>query len=171
LRHVWILALPFLLLSSPNPGNLLVGGCVSLLGLGLRAYASGCILKEEELATGGPYGLVRHPLYIGSFLVGLGLGVASGRWWLLLGFMASFFWVYGRTIRAEEAHLEALFGASYRRYRREVPAVLPRFRGRSEFRSGGGFRPWLYWRNNEWQAAVGTLAGYALLWARMWFLG
>jgi protein-S-isoprenylcysteine O-methyltransferase Ste14 len=171
LRYVWILALPFLFFSRPDAWGLLVGACVSLLGLCLRAFASGCIHKEEELATGGPYGIVRHPLYVGSFLVGFGLSLASGRGWLVVAFAVSFFWLYGRTVRAEEEKLEALFGESFQRYRRDVPAFLPSLRCPAGFQDGRGFQPWLYWRNKEWQAAVGTLAGYGLLWARMWLSG
>lgn len=125
------------------------------------------------MAVGGPYSLVRHPLYVGSFLVGTGLAWASGQWWLLLLFFVFFAWLYGTTISREEAKLEGLFGDEYLDYRRRVPPLLPRISGRPtgpdpEGTGVEGFRPWLYWRNKEWQAAAGTLAGYGLLLARMW---
>ncbi len=171
LRYVWLLALPFLLLSKPAPGILLGGALISLLGLGLRAFAAGSIHKDQKLATGGPYRIIRHPLYLGSFLVGFGFALASGRWWLLLVFMLLFLGLYGRTIRAEEATLEALFGPEYWRYRGEVPPFFPRLGGRHDLPRGPGFRSWLFWHNKEWQAALGTLSGYGLLWIRMWLLG
>jgi protein-S-isoprenylcysteine O-methyltransferase Ste14 len=149
----------------------MAGGWVSVSGLVVRALAAGSIHKERELATGGPYRIIRHPLYVGSFLVGMGLALAGRRWWLPLAFVALFFWMYGRTIRAEEARLEGLFGPAYREYQRRVPAFLPRIDRRSPSVDGPGFRSWLYWRNKEWQTAVGTFTGYGLLWARMWLLG
>src|SRR5258705_13759457 len=70
----------FFLLAKPSPATLLVGASVSLLGLSIRAWAAGHIRKNQELATSGPYAYTRNPLYLGSFLLGLGFTIASGRW-------------------------------------------------------------------------------------------
>ena len=125
---------------------------------------------------GGPYAHLRHPLYLGSFFTGLGLALAGGRWFFPPVFLLLFIWVYGRAIRAEDRTMETLFGDSYRRYRREVPAFVPRLRrhkvsvggavgdGGSVSVSGPGLG--LYLRNKEWQAALGTAAGFGLLWAK-----
>jgi hypothetical protein len=176
LRLVWFLALPFVLLANPSRGLLLVGGGVSLCGLLLRAAAAASIHKERSLAVGGPYAHLRHPLYLGSFLVGLGLAVAGGRWLFPPVFVALFLRVYGRAIHVEEQTLALLFGDSYRHYRGEVPAFIPRLRAYRPPPGGGpgeagalsvsgpGLR--LYLRNKEWQAALGTAAGFGLLWAK-----
>ena len=70
----------FILFARPRPMTLAVGAGVSLLGLLLRAWASGHLRKNDALATSGPYAYTRNPLYLGSFIMGLGFTLASGRW-------------------------------------------------------------------------------------------
>ena len=167
LRMTWLLVFPFLFLSRPSPRVLLVGALISLAGLLLRGLAAGFIHKDRELATGGPYSRLRHPLYVGSFLLGLGLALAGGRWWLPVIFSGLFIWLYGRAVGAEEKELELRFGEPYEAYRGQVSALIPRL-GRSHTHTSSlGFRFWLYRRNKEWQAALGALVGYGLLWVRM----
>jgi hypothetical protein len=167
LRWAWLLALPYLLLARPTPPLLLAGCVLSLPGLLLRALAAGSILKEERLAEGGLYARLRHPLYAGSFLIGLGFSVAGGRWWFPLVYSALFGWVYSLTVQAEEAHLERRFGERYRLYRRQVPAFLPKLRAYAPDHPSPGFRMTTYLRNKEWEAALGTVAGFLLLAVRM----
>jgi protein-S-isoprenylcysteine O-methyltransferase Ste14 len=171
LKLVWLLAIPFLLLSTPSALTLLVGAVVSFPGLLLRGLAAGSIHKDQELATGGPYRHLRHPLYLGSFLLGLGLALAGGRWWFPFLFSCLYFFLYRRTIRAEEVGLESLFGEEYVAYRESVPAFVPRPRGHDPPTSSPGFRHRLYRRNKEWQAAAGAAVGFGLLWVRMHILG
>ena len=171
LRLAWLLALPFLYLSRPSPRMLLLGVLFSLPGLLLRARAAGSIEKDRELATGGPYNRLRHPLFLGSFLLGLGLALAGGRGWFPILFSGLFVWLYHRTIRAEEAELMRRFGGDYEAYRKEVPAFVPRFRPFISPNPSPGFRFRLYRRNKEWQAALGALIGFGLLWAKMSLLG
>jgi len=167
LRMVWLLALPYLYVSKPTAEYLLIGGLISFSGLLLRAWAAGSIHKDRELATGGLYGRLRHPLYSGSFLLGFGLALAGGRWWIPALFVGLFFWVYRRTVRAEEEALAGRFGEAYQNYRTQTPAFLPHFRHLSPINPGPGFQFGLFLRNKEWQAWLGTLIGYGLLWARM----
>jgi len=167
----WFLALPFLYLSRPSPRTLLLGALISLFGLLLRALAAGSIHKDRELATGGPYSRLRHPLYLGSFLLGLGLALAGGRGWFPILFLGLFVWIYRRTIQAEEAELMLRFGEDFVSYRRQVPAFAPRFRPFVPPNPSPGFRFWLYRRNKEWQAALGALVGYGILWVRISLLG
>src|ERR687887_1497580 len=75
----------FFLLGRPKPLTLIVGGIVALPGLALRAWAVGYLRKNETLAIDGPYAYTRNPLYLGSFLIGLGFTIAAGR--LILGFV------------------------------------------------------------------------------------
>jgi hypothetical protein len=166
-----LLAFPFLYLSRPSPRTLLLGALISLSGLLLRALAAGSIHKDRELATGGPYNRLRHPLYLGSFLLGLGLALAGRRWWFPILFLGLFVWLYRRTIQAEEAVLMRRFGEDYESYRRQVPAFAPRFRPFVPSNPSPGFRFWLYLRNKEWQTALGALVGYGILWVSMSLLG
>ncbi len=181
MRLTWLLVVPFFLLANPSRGLLVVGCVISVAGLVLRAAAAGSIHKNQALALGGPYAYLRHPLYLGSFLVGLGLFLAAGRWFLPPVFMGLFFWVYGRTVRTEARTLELLFGEAYRHYRSQVSAFLPRLRPyRPPGTSGpprgtdtvsfAGFRFRLFLRNKEWRAILGTAGCFGLLWAKAVFL-
>ncbi len=167
LKYVWLLALPFLLFSRPSPRALLVGALISFSGLLLRAVAAGFIHKDRELARGGPYSHLRHPLYVGSFLLGLGLALAGGRWGFPVLFSGLYIWLYSRTVGAEEKELELRFGEPYEVYRGQVSALFPRLRRSHTHTPSIGFRFRLYHRNKEWQAALGALVGYLLLWVRM----
>ncbi len=69
----------FFVFARPRPLTLFVGGAIALLGLGLRAWAAGHIRKNAALATSGPYAYTRNPLYLGSFLLGVGFSIASSQ--------------------------------------------------------------------------------------------
>ena len=86
LRGVWLLIVPFVVMARPTPVVLALGGLVAVLGVMLRGWAAGFIRKDRELTTSGPYAHTRNPLYLGSFLIGLGVVLAAGRWELLLLF-------------------------------------------------------------------------------------
>jgi protein-S-isoprenylcysteine O-methyltransferase Ste14 len=104
----------------------LFGIPLMLLGVGLRAWAVGYINKDRELATGGPYALCRHPLYLGTFIASIGLCVLIWKW-LPAAFLAVLFpLVYIPTIRQEEGYLTKVYGDAYREYATRVPAFLPR---------------------------------------------
>src|SRR5712692_11238828 len=79
----FLFAALYLLLARPTWRSIVLGSIVVLPGLGIRALASGHVRKNEALATSGPYAYTRNPLYLGSFLVGLGFTIAAGR--LILG--------------------------------------------------------------------------------------
>ena len=146
--------------SNPTLGSLLVGAPIAALGLAVRAWAAGCLAKDRELATGGPYAYTRNPLYIGTLLVAAGLVVASRS--ILLGalFAAVFAMVYLPVIQNEEQHLRRLF-PEYAGYAARVPALWPR-RARAG-RSPNPFRFALYLRNQEYQAGAGLAAGMLFL--------
>src|SRR5450432_743900 len=73
----FLIVIVFALFSQPTAQSLAIGLPVSLIGLGLRAWAAGSLAKDRQLATGGPYAYARNPLYIGTLLVAAGLAVAS----------------------------------------------------------------------------------------------
>src|SRR5918996_3964661 len=106
----------FIFFARPTPRMLLIGASVSLLGLALRAWAAGHIRKNTQLATSGPYAFTRNPLYLGSFLLGLGFTIASGR--LLLGvlFAALFLGIYLPVMRVEASTMAQLFGEKFKKY-------------------------------------------------------
>ncbi len=125
----------------------------------MRAWSAGTIHKDERLTMTGPYAYTRNPLYLGSLFIGIGVTLAGGHWvWLTL-FLAYFYGVYGKTMREEAAHLGRLFPDMYDEYQASVPAFIPRL---TPYRSGGGFAWSQYWRNREWEAALGVLAAFLL---------
>ncbi|SVE42317.1 uncharacterized protein METZ01_LOCUS495171, partial [marine metagenome] len=65
----------------PQPMQYWVGLPIALLGVAVRIYASGYIIKNKELASTGPYAIVRHPLYTGNILLLIGMCLTSGLWW------------------------------------------------------------------------------------------
>ena len=168
LKLVWLLILPFFWFARPTPRLLLVGGVLAVVGLAIRAWSAGSIRKDRVLATGGPYAYTRNPLYLGSFLLGLG-AVAAGGLWIFAVLFVVFFWsVYGAAMREEAGGLTERFGDAYRDYAAEVPLFLPRLT-RYVGAEGSGFEPAQYMRNREWEALLGLMAAFALLFAKYWF--
>jgi hypothetical protein len=160
----FLLAAGFLWLAAPTRDSLLIGLPVSVLGLLLRGWAAGHLAKNTTLTESGPYSYLRNPLYVGTLTVAAGLVIAARRWELAVLFAAVFGLVYLPVIQNEESHLRKLF-ASFAQYAREVPALIPKpgpQRGDRRF----SFR--LYWRNEEYNATLGFLAGVAVLVWKAW---
>ncbi|MGH8104132.1 MAG: methyltransferase family protein, partial [bacterium] len=61
-----------IILARPDWMHLVWGAPLIVGGAALRIWAAGTIKKQQTLAQEGPYALMRHPLYFGSFLGGLG---------------------------------------------------------------------------------------------------
>ncbi len=150
-------------LSHPTEQSLWAGLPIALCGLALRAWAAGCLAKNRQLATGGPYAYTRNPLYIGTLLVAAGLVVASRNVFLGVLFAAVFLLVYMPVIQLEEQHLRQLF-PDYAAYAAAVPALFPRLTPAPP-KNSQPFRLSLYLNNQEYQAGVGFAAGMLfLLW-------
>jgi protein-S-isoprenylcysteine O-methyltransferase Ste14 len=96
-----------------------------ILGLSIRFWASGYIMKSRVLATSGPYAYTRNPLYLGNFILGFGIAAISGSLWLVFYYFLAFLILYVGTIKEEQASLEAKFGSSYRDYTASVPMFFP----------------------------------------------
>jgi protein-S-isoprenylcysteine O-methyltransferase Ste14 len=114
----------FISLAKPNPRALLVGAAISIIGLAIRAWAAGHIRKNAELATSGPYAFTRNPLYLGSFFLGLGFTVASGRWELAILFAVLFLGIYFPVMRVEASTMAELFGQQYEAYKKAGSTIL-----------------------------------------------
>ena len=160
----FVCAAIFFLLSRPRPLTLAIGGAIALPGLALRAWAIGHLRKNDALAMTGPYAYTRNPLYLGSFVMGVGFTVASGRFVLGILFAALFLGIYVPVMRVESATLAKLFGQSYQRYLKAVPLFLPRLSPyREETQDIASFDASLYKRYREYQAAMGLVIAWALL--------
>jgi protein-S-isoprenylcysteine O-methyltransferase Ste14 len=80
--------------------------------------------QEYTLLTKGVFGVVRHPMYFGSWLFFVGLTIST----LSLasaGLCIVIFVFYYVVSRHEEQLLEQKFGSEYQKYRRRVPMFFP----------------------------------------------
>ena len=113
---------------------------ISVLGLAIRAGTiaytpadtSGRNTKEQvaaSLNTTGIYSLVRHPLYLGNYLIVLGAILAPGVWWLPVVFTLAFWLYYERIMFAEEKFLRNKFGEEFTSWAAATPAFVPRLTG------------------------------------------
>ena len=82
------------------------------------------IKKDHELITGGPYALVRHPIYTGLLLGLFGCALAVGKWRGLVA-VGLVFIALLRKLRLEERWMHGQFGESYEVYSRQVRALVP----------------------------------------------
>lgn len=100
-----------------------------LLGQILRASARG--YKSEysrqglTLVQGGPYSLVRNPMYLGIFLIGVGIVLVLFEWWVATLFLLIFIARYIILIFKEEKKLLQVFSGEYQDYMQRVPRILP----------------------------------------------
>jgi len=81
----------FFIFSRPNFSILYLTLPFIFAGIFLRTWSAGCIVKKSKLTTLGPYSIVRHPLYLGSFLTGIGFTILGGIEWVLVFQDFSFF--------------------------------------------------------------------------------
>lgn len=169
LRVGFVFGIAYLIFARPTPGSLWLGLPVAFLGLVIRAWAAGHIVKNRQLATTGPYAHTRNPLYFGSFLIAAGFALAA-HWSLLLVVIALFVFIYGPTMQQERADLLSRFPQDYPRWEAAVPAFVPRlapWSGGGEGQNGEeSFSFALYVRHREWQAGLAFVAAAAWLMIR-----
>jgi protein-S-isoprenylcysteine O-methyltransferase Ste14 len=79
--------------------------------------------EEPELVTSGPYHLVRHPIYSGLLLAGIGTAVALSWVWLIAVVLAGIYFVYAATV--EERYLTEHFSDAYPMYKRSTKMLVP----------------------------------------------
>ena len=84
------------------------------------------VIKGHELITGGPYAIVRNPIYLAMFCLIVSTGLVFTTWWALLIAVAVFLFGNQIRIRAEEQLLRETFGSQFDDYARRVPAFFPR---------------------------------------------
>ena len=92
-----------------------------------RSYQLGGMAPRarDALVTGGPYALVRHPMYLAAVAMALGLALALQSWGCLAVFGA-YVALLGGLLPLEEAALASAYGEPYRTYARAVPRLIPR---------------------------------------------
>jgi protein-S-isoprenylcysteine O-methyltransferase Ste14 len=140
------------MLAQPTWGTWRTGLLVAIAGECIRLWAAGHLEKSREVTRSGPYRWTRHPLYVGSAVIAVGVVIASRS--AVVALLAAVY--IGATIsaaiRAEESFLRKTFGDTYDRYRRSQSQPMAR-----------RFSVERAVRNREYRAVAGLIGGFALL--------
>ncbi|MDD5731034.1 MAG: isoprenylcysteine carboxylmethyltransferase family protein [Candidatus Omnitrophica bacterium] len=96
-----------------------------LFRVSARGYKSENSQNGASLIQGGPYNLVRNPMYLGILLIGLGVVLLLFQWWVSCVFLSIFVIRYILLIFQEEKKLESVFGKDYEKYKTMVPRLFP----------------------------------------------
>lgn len=125
---------------SPRLAWTLVCLAIALVGLGIRVLTIGHVPQgtsgrntrtgqiAESLNTTGMYSIVRHPLYVGNFVIWLGIVLFFLNWWLMVMFLLAFWIYYERIMFAEEEFLRAKYDQTFLDWAERTPAFVPRLR-------------------------------------------
>jgi protein-S-isoprenylcysteine O-methyltransferase Ste14 len=142
------------------------GSGVLLLGLLIRTWAAGTLVKKKRLISDGPYALVRHPLYLGSILLMLGFTLLTGMWWNLALACVVAIISFGGAIRGEERFLADKFGEKWTSYSSRCGRLLPR-RIAGSLATSWHRKRWL--KNREFNAWLGAIVGWLglLVWYQL----
>jgi protein-S-isoprenylcysteine O-methyltransferase Ste14 len=145
-----------LAMARPTWVSWFAGLAVASAGEAIRIWAAGHLEKGREVTRSGPYRWTRHPLYVGSGIIALGVVIASRSAIVALIGAAYIGVTIPMAIRSEEAFLHRTFGPTYDLYRRdEAPPMVRRF-SLAQAR-----------RNREYRAVAGLIGGFAILAARL----
>jgi protein-S-isoprenylcysteine O-methyltransferase Ste14 len=155
-----------LVLARPTWRSVILGAGLSLVGLLIRAWASGYLRKEKELATSGPYRFSRNPLYLGNLILGLSLAVGANSPAVFIIFVVYFLTFYPVIILAERERMKRLFPEKYREYIRHVPLFFP-WRKPLAAANTARFDWSLYKKNHEYRALLGGAIYWLILSVRI----
>jgi len=126
-------------------GGVLLITLAALIRSWAEAYLHSSVVHDtamysDRIVADGPYRHTRNPLYLGTMLLGLGMGLMASRLGFVVLALGMTLFVY-RLILREEAGLLQSQGETYRRYLKAVPRLIPSLRPRVP--PGGGKPNWL----------------------------
>ena len=121
----------------PDTGTVAIGFAMAVAGQVFRIYAAGFIHKNKQLASTGPYALVRHPLYLGNFLILIGFTLSSGNLYVAIGVIVFFLVWYPAAIAYEDSKLEGIFEEEWREWSKSIRAIIPGRFSWSDLRADG----------------------------------
>ena len=140
-------------LATPTKHSLLIGAIVAIAGESIRLWAAGHLEKSKEVTMSGPYRYTRHPLYLGSSLIGIGMAIVANNLIVASIVIAYLALTLTAAMRSEEAHLREKFGDAYDAYAQKRAARVERT---------FSWQRAIY--NREHHTMLGLLAGLVALW-------
>lgn len=148
-----------LLLATPNTWSIFSGFLLMMAGMFFRAWSSGYINKDRELATEGPYSLTRNPLYFGNLILGSGVAVASNNVITYLIFIVYYFTFFTFLIVIERKRMRQRFGQQYEAWAREANLFFPKIKKIEKF----NFNIAYYMKNREYRVFFFSIFVTAML--------
>ena len=146
--------------------RIMIGFIIAAIGQLWRIYAAGVIYKNRKLASTGAYSLVRHPLYLGNFLILAGFTLACANLWVVALVAFFFLFYYPAAIRYEDHKLESIFGDEWREWSKDIPGMFPTsLHWKSNKDASWNMRQSML-RNGELVYTLFEIAAAALLWYR-----
>jgi protein-S-isoprenylcysteine O-methyltransferase Ste14 len=144
---------------------------ITLLGFIFRAWAIGTTPKgtsgrnrteqvAESLNVAGIYSIVRHPLYVGNYLMWAGILIFTFNIYFMIIASLLFWLYYERIMFAEERFLERKFGNDYLDWSKKVPAFLPAFGKYKKTAIPFSFKTIL---RREYSGVLATAMGFAFV--------
>lgn len=110
-----------------------IGTAIVVLAASLRTWAEAYLhstivhdakLHSSSVVADGPYRHLRNPLYLGTILLSIGIGLLASRSGFVVLVASMILFTY-RLILREESNLLQTQGENYRRYFAAVPRLLP----------------------------------------------
>ena len=127
--------LPAAAIQWQRTGLFFLGLGLILLGVALRWYAikvlggyftrDVVVSVDQPVVQRGPYRLIRHPAYSGTFLTMLGVGLAMTNWASLAALLLCVFLGHLYRVSIEEKALVRMIGEPYREYMRRTKRFIP----------------------------------------------
>jgi protein-S-isoprenylcysteine O-methyltransferase Ste14 len=139
-------------LAQPSVRSWGIGLAVAIAGEVVRVWAAGHIEKGREITSSGPYRFVRHPLYLGSTVLGVGFAIAAANVPVAILVTLYLAITISAAIRTEEATLDERFAGAYTSYREGSATPVKR-----------AFSVSRAIRNGEHRAVMGLVAAFVLL--------
>ena len=156
----FVFAAIVLWLATPSPGSWSIGAVIAIVGESIRLWAAGHLEKSKEVTQSGPYRYTRHPLYLGSSLIGIGMAVIANNLVVAAIVITYLLLTLTAAMRSEEAHLREKFGDAYDAYaEKRAPKVERSFSWQRAL------------HNREHHTIAGLLSGLVLLAGKVIFAG
>lgn len=112
-----------------------LGLLIMVVGLSIRYWAAKTlgkfytrtlrVIEGQKIIDQAPYNIIRHPGYLGVFMIGIGASLAVGNWYVLLAIVIIGIISFVYRINAEEKMLKSRFGEEYKIYRKKTWKLIP----------------------------------------------